>query len=119
MISTLEKKIEEPKISNNEKEILKIIESGNQSLVEEAREYFQSEESDTCPYCLQKVTEDYKAQLLLEIAKVFNSVRQSSAKKYLILLDEPTSLLNDEEIQKFMDRILHGIRTIIGGEIRG
>ena len=48
----------------------------------------------------KKVIElNFATRQMVEIAKVFNSVRMSDADKYLILLDEPTSLLNDEEIQ--------------------
>lgn len=48
----------------------------------------------------KKVIElNFATRQMVEIAKVFNSVRMSDAKKYLILLDEPTSLLNDAEIQ--------------------
>lgn len=48
----------------------------------------------------KKVIElNFATRQMVEIAKVFNSVRMSDAGRYLILLDEPTSLLNDEEIQ--------------------
>ncbi len=48
----------------------------------------------------KKVSElNFATRQMVEISKVLNSVKMSGASKYLILLDEPTSLLNDEEIK--------------------
>lgn len=54
----------------------------------------------------KKVSElNFATRQMVEIAKVLNSVRMSGASKYLILLDEPTSLLNDEEIQILFQQV--------------
>lgn len=54
----------------------------------------------------RKVIElNFATRQMVEIAKVFNSVRMSKAKKYLILLDEPTSLLNDSEIKILFEQV--------------
>lgn len=48
---------------------------------------------------------NFATRQMVEIAKVFNSVRMSKAKQYLIMLDEPTSLLNDAEIQNLFAQV--------------
>ena len=54
----------------------------------------------------KKISElNFATRQMVEIAKVLNSVRMSKASKYLILLDEPTSLLNDEEIKILFEQV--------------
>lgn len=49
----------------------------------------------------KKISElDFARRQMVEIAKVFNSAKSSNREKSLILLDEPTSVLNDEEIKQ-------------------
>jgi len=47
----------------------------------------------------------FATRQMVEIAKVFNSVRGTSSGNSLILLDEPTSVLNDEEIKQLFKHI--------------
>jgi ribose transport system ATP-binding protein len=48
----------------------------------------------------KKVSElNFATRQMVEITKVFKSVRMSNSEHYLILLDEPTSLLNSGEIK--------------------
>lgn len=42
----------------------------------------------------------FSSRQMIEIARVLNTVQQSGHEKTLILLDEPTSVLNDSEIQQ-------------------
>lgn len=54
----------------------------------------------------KKVSElNFATRQMVEIAKVFNSVKGSGYRKSLILLDEPTSVLNDEEIEQLFEHI--------------
>ncbi|WP_343250816.1 sugar ABC transporter ATP-binding protein [Diplocloster hominis] len=48
---------------------------------------------------------NFATRQMVEIAKVFQSVRLSSAEHYLILLDEPTSLLNEAEIRLLFQQV--------------
>lgn len=48
---------------------------------------------------------DFSARQMVEIAKVFHLVRSSGQEKAIILLDEPTSILNDDEIEKLFIQI--------------
>jgi ribose transport system ATP-binding protein len=53
-----------------------------------------------------KVSElNFAARQMVEIAKVLNSVRNTSEGKSVILLDEPTSVLNDEEIKQLFKQV--------------
>lgn len=53
-----------------------------------------------------KVSElNFATRQMVEIAKVFNSVKGMGNGKSLILLDEPTSVLNDEEIKQLFRHI--------------
>lgn len=54
----------------------------------------------------KKVSElNFAARQMVEIAKVLNSVRCCSQGKAVILLDEPTSVLNDEEIKQLFKEV--------------
>jgi len=48
---------------------------------------------------------NFATRQMVEVAKVFNSVQISPAEKYLILLDEPTSLLNENEIKQLFSHM--------------
>lgn len=47
----------------------------------------------------------FATRQMVEIAKVFNAVKESGKEHSLILLDEPTSVLNDEEIQELFKNV--------------
>ncbi len=55
----------------------------------------------------EKRVEDYNFahRQMIEFAKVFHNVGSGTEKKSLILLDEPTSILNDEEIRKLFGNV--------------
>jgi len=54
----------------------------------------------------KKVNEfNFATRQMVEITKVFKSVRMSKSDHYLILLDEPTSLLNNEEIDLLFNEV--------------
>lgn len=48
---------------------------------------------------------NFATRQMVEIAKVFNSARSSGQSKSLILLDEPTSVLSDDEIRQLFHQI--------------
>lgn len=54
----------------------------------------------------KKVSElDFARRQMVEVAKVLNSARSAGNRKSLILLDEPTSVLNDEEIKQLFREV--------------
>ncbi len=72
IISTLRKKIKLPVMTDREKDIMSVIENGYQSLVEKAQSLFNDKDINTCPFCFQKLSQDYKEQVLSEISNVLN-----------------------------------------------
>ncbi len=56
----LAKKIEQPCLSEREKQILSIIQSNGQVSIESARLEFGKDTTKFCPYCFQSVDEEYK-----------------------------------------------------------
>lgn len=50
-------------------------------------------------------TLDFATRQMVEIAKVFNVARREDGKAYVILLDEPTSVLNEGEVQNLFRNI--------------
>ena len=68
----LEKKIDNPKLTDREKQILSVIENGHQKFVESAQSVFAKDGTTYCPYCFQPVSSEYKDHLLSEISTVLN-----------------------------------------------
>ncbi len=68
----LAKKIEQPCLSEREKQILSIIQSNGQVSIESARLEFGKDTTKFCPYCFQSVDEEYKKSLIESINRVLN-----------------------------------------------
>jgi len=72
VLTLLSKTIEKPKLTERESEILDAILKGFQQRVEASKEHFSSKDINTCPYCYQPLSEEYKAGLIVSIEKVLN-----------------------------------------------
>lgn len=70
--SLLAKKIEQPSLSEREKQIFAIIQSNGQSAIDKARIEFGKDATTFCPYCFQSVDEEYKKSLIESINRVLN-----------------------------------------------
>ncbi len=70
--SLLAKKIEQPRLSEREKQILAIIQRNGQSAIDEARIEFGKDSTTFCPYCFQPIDEEYKKSLIESINRVLN-----------------------------------------------
>lgn len=68
----LAKKIDNPELTEREKQILSVIENGHQRFIESAQSVFAKDETAYCPYCFQPVSSEYKTHLLSEISTVLN-----------------------------------------------
>ena len=68
----LEKKIDNPELTDREKQILSVIENGHQRFIESAQSAFANDATTYCPYCFQPVSSEYKKHLLSEISTVLN-----------------------------------------------
>jgi len=72
VIKLLSKKIKEPVVNDREKKILDAISNGEQNSIEDIKIKFEKEDIDFCPYCFQKVTKEYKKELIKSIQNVLN-----------------------------------------------
>lgn len=70
--SLLSTKIDKPVLTEREKILLTIIQSGGQKLIEDSKNYFSLKKGTVCPYCLQDVSETYRETLIHSINKVLN-----------------------------------------------
>lgn len=72
-ISTLlEKRVENPVLTERESMILSMIQTGRQSIVEAAKKDFSDSSTTVCPYCFQEINEEYRCNLINSINKVLN-----------------------------------------------
>lgn len=71
-IRVISQQLDEPVLSEREKRILDLAQTGEQRLVEKACAAFSDEQTDVCPMCLQTVSAEYKASLVKSITKVLN-----------------------------------------------
>lgn len=70
--SLLARKIEQPNLSEREKQILSIIQSNGQATIDSARLEFSKDTTKFCPYCFQSVDKEYKKSLIESINRVLN-----------------------------------------------
>ena len=68
----LEKKVENPVLTERESMILSMIQTGRQSIVEAAKNDFSDRSTTVCPYCFQEINEEYRCNLINSINKVLN-----------------------------------------------
>ncbi|MDE6604930.1 MAG: AAA family ATPase, partial [Clostridia bacterium] len=68
----LAKKIDQPCLSEREKQILTIIQSNGQTAIEDARRVFSKDNTTFCPYCFRPIDKIYKSELLESINRVLN-----------------------------------------------
>lgn len=68
----LSKQIKQSELTDREKEILKAVQSGQQEFIENAYLNFKSSSISTCPFCYQKINEEYKQKLIENIRHVLN-----------------------------------------------
>lgn len=68
----LQKNIKQVEPTEREREIIKVIQRGLQSQVENARILFAKASTEYCPYCFQPLTKAYKEELIASIDRVLN-----------------------------------------------
>lgn len=71
--NSLSEKIEKPKLSDREKNLIRILDEleGSKKL-SNIKLYFSKSDSDVCPYCFQKVEKKYADELVSSIEKILN-----------------------------------------------
>ena len=74
-------KIEKPELTDRERYLLRLVESGNSNDLSSRLIVFKQAATDTCPYCLQSVSKEYKADLVTSIEKVLSKTVEDHQKK--------------------------------------
>lgn len=74
LISLINKKIEEPQLSERECYLLNLVQNGKSDVLQNSIAIFSKRETTICPTCLQAVTQDYKDALIASIEKILSKV---------------------------------------------
>ncbi|MCE5343880.1 MAG: AAA family ATPase, partial [Eubacteriales bacterium] len=108
--SLLEAKLEHPRLSEREKYLLVLVESGKIEQLENMKTEFVNPSTLVCPFCIQPISAQYKADLITSIQKVLSKEAEvhqrelRSAKIDLVEYDfTPFSELDSNLLQNCMD----------------
>lgn len=70
----LEQRIERPELSEREQYLLRLVQQNGSYLLQERVELLERSDTVSCPYCLQKLTPEYKRDLVGSIRKILSEV---------------------------------------------
>lgn len=72
ILKLLKTKIEKPQLSNREKYLLKLVQTGETCQLDNMISTFSNDNVNECPMCMQPVSKEYKLDLIKSIQKVLN-----------------------------------------------
>ena len=72
VVKLLGQRVEQPSLNERERKLLAIALDGRQETLYDMRRDFSDDSTDTCPYCLQSVADEYKHELIKSIEKVLS-----------------------------------------------
>lgn len=72
VLELLAKRVEDPTLSDREKRILELVQSGHQLLVEESAKVFSNSETDACPMCQREISAPEKILIVDSVRKVLS-----------------------------------------------
>ena len=99
----LKVKFTKNELTENESKILEYIKNGQQTFYENVKEYFKKD-VDICPYCLRKISEQYRNELVNDIENILNDeINQYKTKLEDLII--PNIEIN--ETYKEIDEILY------------
>lgn len=111
--SILKKKLEHPELSERERYLLLLAESGKVQQLDEMKRTFSDNSVEQCPFCLQNVTTQYKEKLIKSIQVILNKdvevhrAELLAAKIQPIILDlELFDALGTKIVQYVKDRLV-------------
>ena len=85
----LEETMEKPLLSEREKYLLKLVETGEKDFLQKQLDYFGNDEVQYCPFCLQDISDDYKVDLVAKIQSILSDfVKEHCRKLSGFLLEE-------------------------------
>ena len=106
----LKKKLEHPELSERERYLLLLAESGKVQQLDEMKRTFSDNSVEQCPFCLQNVTTQYKEKLIKSIQVILNKdvevhrAELSAAKIQPIILDLELFDALDTKIVQYVKR---------------
>ena len=77
----LEETIEKPLLSEREKYLLNLVETGEKNFLQKQLDYFSDNEVQYCPFCLQDISNDYKVDLVDKIQSILSDIVKEHCKK--------------------------------------
>lgn len=77
----LEETIEKPLLSEREKYLLKLVETGEKDFLQKQLDYFGNNEAQYCPFCLQDISDDYKVDLVAKIQSILSDFVEEHCRK--------------------------------------
>lgn len=104
VLGLLEKRVENPTLSDREKRILELVQNGRQHLVEESAKVFSNPETDACPMCLREISVQEKTSIV-------DSVRQVLSKE----VDEFKEELRHARLQEIVQQ---GVADQVSASLR-
>ena len=72
LVQLLKTELKKTELTDREQKMLYAVRNGYQQLLEKSKQEFLKTEADICPFCYQKVTNEYKKNLINSIDKIFN-----------------------------------------------
>ncbi|MFM1539733.1 AAA family ATPase [Helcococcus ovis] len=85
----LKETMEKPHLSEREKCLLKLVETGEKDFLQKQLDYFGNDEFQYCPFCLQDISDDYKVDLVAKIQSILSDfVKEHCRKLSEFLLEE-------------------------------
>ncbi len=72
ILELLAQRVEDPTLSDREKRILELVQSGHQHLIEESARVFSLSEIDVCPMCQREISPQEKTSIVDSVHKVLS-----------------------------------------------
>ena len=105
-------RIEKPELSRRELYLLSLVEAGAINHVEHMKSVFEVSETDSCPFCLQSVTPEYKEALVQSIKKIL-SKKVEEHKAALMSLIVPVVEIDFTPYQKLDEEALEKCKSAL------
>lgn len=112
LIKILAKKIEQKNFSELAQKIHKAILAGFQKRIESAKETFSRENVAICPFCFQKISKEYKENLINNIEQVLNQDVENH-KEELINSNLNLTFSNYAEFKPYYEELINNIEKKI------
>lgn len=77
----LAEKIEKPELTEREKHLVELVKDGKSAELSQRIDLLRQNETETCPYCFQSISKDYKEELIGSIEKVLSKEVENHQKK--------------------------------------